>query len=113
MPFINMKTNIAVTDETQAAIKTDLGQAITAIPGKSEDWLMVGLEPNSSLWFKGTNEPAAMVEVSIFGSATPADYEKLTKELCNVVKNHLNISPARTYVKYSEIKEWGWNNQNF
>ncbi|MDO5292079.1 MAG: phenylpyruvate tautomerase MIF-related protein [bacterium] len=113
MPFINMKTNVAVSEQTKEAIKTDFGHAITAIPGKSEDWLMVGLEPDSSLWFKGTKDPAAMVEVSIFGNATPADYEKLTKAICKVVETHLNVSPSRTYVKYSEISEWGWNNKNF
>ena len=42
MPFINVKTNIPVSENAQEALKTRLGQAIEAIPGKSEAWLMVG-----------------------------------------------------------------------
>ena len=45
MPFINVKTNQAVSKEQQTAIKAGLGKAITALPGKSEQWLMVGIEP--------------------------------------------------------------------
>ena len=45
MPFINVKTNIPVSENAQEALKTRLGQAIEAIPGKSEAWLMVGVEP--------------------------------------------------------------------
>lgn len=57
MPFINVKTNAAVPDEKETAIKSALGQAITAIPGKSESWLMVGIEPEHILYFKGDNAP--------------------------------------------------------
>lgn len=66
MPFINVKTNAAVPSDKETAIKTALGQAISAIPGKSESWLMVGIEPEYILYFKGDNAPAAMVEVSIY-----------------------------------------------
>ena len=51
MPFINVKTNIPVSENAQEALKTRLGQAIEAIPGKSEAWLMVGVEPECALWF--------------------------------------------------------------
>jgi len=69
MPFINIKTNAAVSADKEESIKTAMGQAITAIPGKSESWLMVGIEPEYKLWFKGTSDPAAMVQVSIYGTA--------------------------------------------
>lgn len=45
MPFINSKISVALTDAQEQEIKARLGQAITAIPGKSESWLMVGFEP--------------------------------------------------------------------
>ena len=66
MPFINVKTNASVTKEKAESIKSALGTAITAIPGKSEGWLMVGIEDGYKLWFKGTDEPAAMVEVQLY-----------------------------------------------
>ena len=42
MPFINVKTNVPVGSDKEKAIKSALGRDITALPGKTENWLMVG-----------------------------------------------------------------------
>ena len=71
MPFINSKISVALSDAQEQEIKSSLGQASTAIPGKSESWLMVGFEPNCSLYFKGEKSPKiAFVDVSVYGSAS-------------------------------------------
>ncbi|MBQ7046338.1 MAG: hypothetical protein IJN85_01175 [Oscillospiraceae bacterium] len=113
MPFINVKTNTAVSGDAETAIKSALGQAITAIPGKSENWLMVGIEPEHILYFKGDNAPAAMVDVSVFGGANPAAYSNLTGQICSILNTELGIDQSRIYVKYSETSNWGWNGSNF
>ena len=61
MPFMQLKTNVAVTEQQETLLKTSFGSAITAIPGKSETWLMVGIEPQYTLYFQGSDAPAAMV----------------------------------------------------
>jgi phenylpyruvate tautomerase PptA (4-oxalocrotonate tautomerase family) len=113
MPFINVKTNTPVAHDKMQTIKSALGQAITAIPGKSESWLMVGIEPDYALWFKGSDSPAAMVEVSVYGSASPSAYSKLTAQVTDILGSSLGISPDRIYVKYFETQNWGWNGSNF
>ncbi len=113
MPFINVKTNAAVPAAKADAIKSAMGKAITNIPGKSEHWLMVGIEPEQMLWFQGSDDPAAMVEVSVFGSANPAAYQNLTGAICEILGDALSISPSRIYVKYAETSNWGWNGNNF
>ncbi|MGN1201859.1 MAG: phenylpyruvate tautomerase MIF-related protein [Eubacterium sp.] len=112
MPFINVKTNQNVS-EAKTIIKTELGCAITAIPGKSESWLMVEISDKLDMYFKGSDEPCAMFEVSIFGKAGDFAYDDLTKRLCTIAQKYLGVSPDRTYVKYSEIEHWGYNNFNF
>ena len=102
MPFINVKTNIPVSENAQEALKTRLGQAIEAIPGKSEAWLMVGVEPE-----------CALVEVSVYGGAEPDAYDALTARVCELLDAVLDIDPARVYVKYAETPNWGWNGGNF
>jgi len=113
MPFINVKTNVSVSDDKAESIKFKLGQAITAIPGKSEGWLMVGIEPEYKLWFKGSSEAAAMVEVSIFGGASHNALTTLTSHITGILTDDLGISSDRIYVKYSETENWGWNGSNF
>lgn len=113
MPFINVKTNISVSDEQKVQVKSAMGKAITAIPGKSESWLMVGIVPEHCLYFKGTDEPCAMVDVDILGTASSNYLTELTEEICTALENILEISPSRIYVKYSSTADWGWNNRNF
>ncbi len=112
MPFIEVKTNQNLTDFKEE-IKAELGTAITAIPGKSESWLMVQISDNQDMWFKGTDEPCAMFEIAIFGKADKAAYDDLTKRICDISDILLNVSSDRTYVKYTEIDQWGYNHFNF
>lgn len=113
MPFINVKTNSSVSKEKEVALKSALGQAITAIPGKSENWLMVEIEPERKLYFKGTDAPAAMVEVSVFGSSNPSAFGNLTNQICTILNGELGIDTSRIYVKYEATSDWGWNGSNF
>ena len=70
MPFIETKTNVAVSKEAETKIKEALGQAISIIPGKSENWLMLAIEGNVPMYFRGDDSaPVAFVDVKTFGSA--------------------------------------------
>ncbi len=113
MPFINVKTNTPVSDDKKQNIKSKLGQAITTIPGKSEAWLMVGIEPEYDLWFKGDKSPAAMVEVSVYGGASSGAFAKLTGEISTILGDELSIPANRIYVRYGCTNDWGWNGSNF
>lgn len=113
MPFINVKTNASVSGEQAETIKSALGKAISAIPGKSEGWLMVGIEPDSLLWFKGSDQPAAMTQVSLFGSASSNAMNTLTANITGILTDTLGIPSDRIYVSYQTTPNWGWNGSNF
>ena len=113
MPFINVKTNASVSKEQADRIKSALGKAITAIPGKSEGWLMVGIEPDSMLWFKGSDQPAAMTQVSLFGSASSNAMNTLTSNITGILSDSLGIPSDRIYVSYQTTPTWGWTGANF
>ena len=114
MPFINLKTNVEITPEKEVAVKAGLGQAITALPGKTEAWLMVNIEDNHHMYFKGDgSKPLAFIGVQILGKASRADYEKMTAQLCELMERELSIAPDCVYVKYGEGEHWGWNGSNF
>ncbi|MBR1554446.1 MAG: hypothetical protein IJ644_03510 [Oscillospiraceae bacterium] len=113
MPFINVKTNQAVSKAQQETIKAGLGKAIATLPGKSEQWLMVGIEPEHILYHQGTDAPAAMVEVQIHGTAPSSAYSKLTGEISEILNSELAIPKNRIYVSYTGTPDWGWNGSNF
>ena len=114
MPFINSKVSVTITEEQEKELKSRLGQAISLIPGKSENWLMCGFEDNYHLYFKGDNSaPTAFIEVKVFGQENPSAFEKMTAEITKIFGEVLGIGADRIYIKYEAVSNWGWNGRNF
>lgn len=113
MPFINVKTNQKLNADKIESMKSKLGQAITAVPGKSEGWLMVGVQDDCTLYFKGNDAPAAMVQVSLYGSASSNALTTLTSHITGILQEEAGVPSERVYVSYMSTNEWGWNGVNF
>ena len=113
MPFIRVHANVPVGGSQAERIKALLGQAIEVLPGKSEPWLMVEVEGDKALWMAGSDAPAAIAEVNVYGGAQAEDYRQLTGRVCDILDSVLDIAPDRVYVKYAETEHWGWNGSNF
>ena len=106
MPFINSKVTVKISQEKE--------EAITAIPGKSESWLMVGFEDEYKLYFKGEKcEKAAFVEVKVYGGADSQAYNRMTAEICKIYEEELGIPSGNIYITYQGIADWGYNGANF
>lgn len=114
MPMISTKTNVAISGEQELTLKSELGKAISILSGKSEQWLMLSLEDNCRLYFKGDNsKPIAYVEVKVFGKIDYSQSNKLTAKICEIFGNALGIDASNVYIKYEEVDMWGWNGSNF
>ena len=114
MPFIDSKVSVKISPEQEKELKSRLGQAISLIPGKSEQWLMAGFEDDYHLYFRGDNsQPTAYVEVRIFGSPNKDAFSKMTAEITKIFGEVLSIAPDHMYIKYSATPDWGWNGSNF
>ncbi|MBR1524694.1 MAG: hypothetical protein IJ641_09620 [Lachnospiraceae bacterium] len=114
MPFIDSKVSVKVSKEQETEIKSRLGQAISLIPGKSESWLMVGIQDEYLLYFRGEDsEPMAFIEVRIFGGSNRDAFEKMTAEITKIFGEVLGIAADHMYIKYSATTDWGWNGSNF
>lgn len=113
MPYIKTTTNVSISASAEKELKDQFGRLISLIDGKTESWLMLDFNEAEHLYFAGSDAPAAMVEVDIFGTASDKEYDKLTEALCSCVSEKLGVSPSRIYVKYAEVEHWGWNGSNF
>ena len=113
MPFIDTKTNVTISKEVEKSLTSEFGRAIELIRGKSEYWLMLSFSADKMMAFRGSDEPCAMVEVKIFGSASEKEYSALTKRLTEILSDNLPIPKDRIYVKYDEVSVWGLGGENF
>ena len=114
MPYISTKTNIELAKEKQDTLAAKYGKIISLVPGKTERWLMLSFDDKATMYFGGkSDEPMAYIELSLFGGASDAVYDKLTAAICDAVSAETGIAPANIYVKYEEAEHWGWNGSNF
>lgn len=111
MPVIHTHVSVPTTPEQREALKAAYGKAITAVPGKSEGWLMCPFEDNMPIYFGGSDDqPAAYVEVNVFGRSVPGSaWEKLTESIMAALNSTLGIPEDRTYIRYTATTDWGWN----
>lgn len=114
MPFINLKTNVNVSKENSLELKTKFGELISILPGKSETWLMVQIDANQDMYFRGTNEPLAILEVKVYGNSLDEEKtNKLTSALTEATHKILKVSSDRIYVSYFLTSTWGFAGENF
>ena len=112
MPYIATTSNVSISSRKKETIKERMGEAIELIPGKTESWLMLSFRDNVSMYFKGDDEPCAIMQVKLFGTADEKSYANLTEALTDIIREELDIDPDRIYVAYEEINTWGWNGGN-
>ena len=113
MPYICTTTTKKLSAEEQKSFTDELGRAIALVPGKSEQWLMLGIHDGVKMAFQGTDEGgAAMIEVQLLGHAQRDALDKLTAALTDIASRIFKINPDRVYISYRECDIWGWNGTN-
>ena len=113
MPYISTKTNVSISASKRAVLEKKLGKAIELVPGKSEAWLMLSFEPDIAMCFQGKEDPAAIVEIKIYGTASDSACDAMTAAVTEILVSELDIPADRIYVKYEQCVVWGWNGANF
>lgn len=114
MPFIISRTNRRISRIQEQQLKIRLGKAIESVPGKSEQYLMLGFEDNCRLWLRGDDsQPMAYIEAAIWGNEAHLGYDKFTAEVTRIFNEVLGIAPECIYIRYSDIPDWGVAGMNF
>ncbi|MBP3892599.1 MAG: hypothetical protein J6D34_00985 [Atopobiaceae bacterium] len=107
MPFVIVRTTTPISPEQESALKSLLGEAITHIPGKSEQGLLLAFEDNCRLWLAGEHDqPIAYVEASVFANEDHAGYEAFSVLVALAMRDVLGIPAGRTYIRYADIPVW-------
>lgn len=106
MPFIDVKASCEITLEQELRLKTGLGKAIEAIPGKDESLLMLQFTGGAHMWFAGKPGRIVMVNTAIFGQTAPEAFQRFGQEAVALFKEVLNAD--QVYVKLAQTTDWAW-----
>ena len=110
MPYINVRSNAAITPQQEEKIKAFLGMCISFIPGKSENWLMVEIEGGKNLYFKGEKTtPSVYIDFKILGTLDRAMCKKITGLITKNISETLGVNPMNIYICFMSTQYWGWS----
>ncbi|KAI0737875.1 Tautomerase/MIF [Daedaleopsis nitida] len=96
MPGLDLRTNVAVADPR--AFCTEFSKFSAETLGKPEDYISVHLDHDKPLTFKGTFEPAFLLNVVSLDNITAETTEKYSKAFFAFFKEKLGIPGDRGYV---------------
>ncbi len=111
MPFAHVTTNASVDAKAVAA---GLSTLLAGALGKPEGYVMCLVTPDAALVFGGSGDPAAYVELKSIGLAE-SGLKDLSATLCAFLEAECGVSPARTYIEFTDLKRswFGWNASTF
>jgi len=113
MPFIISKVTPKITEEQEQALKTRLGKAIELVPGKSEEYLLLGFEDGYHLYLRGDkSQPIAYIQANIFGNEDHLGYDAFSLEVAKIFHEVLEIPEDRIYINYTDIPDWAVGGMN-
>ena len=109
MPYISFKTNHKLTLRQENTIKSKSGELISLIPGKTEKALMIHMEDDQIMYFKGEETPCMVIEINLYKSAEFDDKKKLTEAMIQMIHETTKIEADNIYVIFHEFDHWGLN----
>ena len=110
MPLLNISTNKEIKIEEMVLSKSS--EFISSLLNKPENFVMVKLNHSLPMYFAGTDEPCAFIEIKSIGSLVPS---KMSKPICEFFSNELIIPTERIYISFQDVdsKNWAWNSKTF
>ncbi|MBI9074181.1 MAG: hypothetical protein JEZ02_02135 [Desulfatibacillum sp.] len=114
MPLIKIETNQEVSLPARQGFLEKASAFTANLFGKTEQFVMVTLEPGKSMMFGAGTGPTAHVSIIRIGLEVNRcpDY---TKAICAFLDEELGVPPERVFVGFENIdgKQLGWNSKTF
>ena len=110
MPLLNISTNAKIKNEQKLLAKSS--DFISSQIGKPENFVMIQLNHSLSMYFAGTDELCAFIEIKSIGSLFPS---QMSKPICEFLSSELEIPTERIYIFFQDVdsSQWAWNSRTF
>lgn len=114
MPYLNLTTNISISETKTSELLSQFSQLLAQKTGKPEAYVMVEITVDKPMLFAGNNKPLAYLECKSIGLSV-AQTQPLAAAICQVLQTALQIDAERVYIEFSDCKAdyWGWNSSTF
>ena len=114
MPYFSIETNKKLDDANITAFAKQASSFVAERLGKPESYVMVSLEPKTTMTFGGTTDPAAFVRLKSIGLPRERCGE-LAEAICSFVEREMEVPKERVFIDFKDLERslFGWNGKTF
>ena len=111
MPFISFTTNQKFSLRQENEIVKRTGELITILPGKKEENLMIHIEDNQVMYFRGQEMECMKISCQLFHTTEYAHKKEFAEKLLKEVERITKIPVEQQYLSIEEFENWGKNGE--
>ena len=105
MPFVEIKTTVALDKAQTAKLRDDVRTAITLIPQKTADNMMVQIESGCDMWIGDLEKPCAFVDIRLYGPSPRYSKQAFVDAMLEAL-GQFGIEPGRVYMNIWQRESW-------
>lgn len=115
MPLLKLQVSVPVPDSKKASLLKSCSSILAEATGKPEKYVMVLLAHADGACMGGKPLAAAFVDVRGIGGLYDAINGRISKGVCDLLKQELQIDPQNVYLNFTDVpgQNWGWNGTTF
>lgn len=111
MPFIRFTTTKTLTLHQEKELKRVAGELITLLPGKKEENLMLHIEDNQVMYFRGKEMDCMKIQCQLFHHIDVEYQQQFVRELSKEIERITHIPVSQQYLAIEEYDHWGKNGE--
>ncbi len=110
MPYIRSEISKEINEIAKKNIAKGLAEILNQEAGKSEEYLMIKMDKNSEIWFRGEKIESAYIGIKLVGELSMEQKSKITSKVCDLYEKEAGILQKNSYVTFEEISGENWGN---
>lgn len=107
MPMIILTTNQSLNDDQQSKLQSLFGESMNLLSGKTPEQLMLSINDETYMTFRGLDQLCAFIELKIYNTPTDEDRLSFTKSAIDFVSDICNIPRGNIYLVVTPYPNWG------
>lgn len=105
MPFVEVKTSVALNKSQTEKLRDDIRTAITLIPTKTADNMMLQIQSGCDMWMGDVEKACAFVDIRLYGPS-PLESKKAFTEAVIEALEPYGIEANRVYMNIWQLETW-------
>ena len=106
MPYVHMSIAKKLTDNQKEAIKASIGQLIEILPGKSEKVLMIRMDDDVQMVFRGVPSHCAYVNVNLYLMSPDNKKAEFAQAFVRSLSELAGIELDDIFLSFTEHGNW-------